>query len=111
MEDEGRLALKERLLTHIEQTVTTIEGLKEMTKPISPENAIGRLTRMDAIATQGVNEEALRIAEMKLIRLQTAIQRIDGDPEFGYCDDCGNLISVKRLELMPEVVFCVKCAD
>ena len=34
--------------------------------PIAPENAIGRVSRMDAINNKSVNEAALKKAEIKL---------------------------------------------
>ena len=37
-----------------------IKEYTELTKPISPENAIGRISRMDAINNKSVNEAALR---------------------------------------------------
>jgi len=46
-----------------------------MTQPIAPENAIGRLGRMDAINNKSVMEAALREAEAKLIRVNQALQR------------------------------------
>ena len=39
-----------------------------------------------------------------------ASKRIDDDPEFGYCIDCGEEIGFARLRAMPETVRCVDCA-
>jgi len=44
----------------ITSTQTAIENYKELTKPIAPENAIGRVSRMDAINNKSVNEAALK---------------------------------------------------
>ena len=44
----------------IEKTLQSISSYKELTKPIAPENAIGRISRMDAINNKTVNEDALR---------------------------------------------------
>jgi len=44
----------------IKETQKVISNLKDLTKPISPENSIGRVSRMDAINNKSVNEAALR---------------------------------------------------
>lgn len=87
-----------------------IAELKELTKPISPENAIGRVSRMDAINNKSVNEAALRQAEIKWKRLNYSLTRID-EPDFGACARCGNSIPLGRLMLMPESTRCVHCAE
>ena len=83
---------------------------KELTKPISPENAIGRVSRMDAINNKSVNEAALRQAEMKLRKMQQSLEKID-QPHFGTCTGCGEQIPLGRIMLMPESTKCVRCAQ
>lgn len=110
MTAEERAALK----TKIEQTLETVRkdaaDLEELTKPISPENAIGRVSRMDAINNKSVNEASLRQARVKIQRLEQALDKID-DPSFGLCRRCKKPIQQGRLMFMPESARCVKCAD
>ena len=94
----------------ITKTNDTIESLKELTKPIAPENAIGRISRMDAINNKTVNDAALKKAEQKLKNLQIALSNIN-DPEFGVCAKCHNQIPIGRIMLMPQSRFCVHCAS
>ena len=42
--------------------------------------------------------------------VREAIVRID-DGSFGHCEDCGKAISTERLEAIPFVRHCVKCAE
>lgn len=42
--------------------------------------------------------------------VRAAIARLD-DGSFGYCEDCGKAISIERLEAIPFVRYCVKCAE
>ena len=49
----------------INKTTASIKHYKMLTKPIAPENAIGRISRMDAINNKSVNEAALIKAEQK----------------------------------------------
>lgn len=55
--------IKNRILEELKKTEETILDYKESTKPISPENAIGRVSRMDAINNKSVVEAVLRKAE------------------------------------------------
>jgi len=83
--------------------------LEKMTQPISPENSIGRISRMDAINNKSVAEAALRNKKAKLTKLNLAIIKVD-EEGFGSCHMCGNKIQAMRLMLMPESTRCVRCA-
>jgi len=93
----------------IVKTKIAILNYKELTKPIAPENAIGRISRMDAINNKTVNEAALRKAEQKLTNLKVALSNIN-DPDFGVCHKCKSTIPTGRILLMPHSRFCVNCA-
>lgn len=97
------------IIDKIEVTENEIVELKELTKPISPENAIGRVSRMDAINNKTVNEDALRRAEDRLKRLNYALDLSKTD-QFGKCLRCGNPIPEGRMLLMPESMKCVHCS-
>ena len=55
--------IKEAIL----DTEQKIQEYSELSKPISPENAIGRISRMDAINNKSVVEASLRESEEKII--------------------------------------------
>lgn len=93
----------------LEKTKAQIKDYREMTRPISPENAIGRISRMDAINNKSVTEAALRQAESKLKNLQLVIDTID-DKDFGICLTCKKPIPFGRIFLMPQSRYCVNCA-
>ncbi len=107
--DEKHL-LRAKILEAIELTNTKIKGLEKATVPISPENSIGRVSRMDAINNKSVAEAALRSANQKLSKLKVALAKLD-KPEFGICVFCKNPIPPARLMYMPESTRCVRCAD
>ncbi|MBT8195135.1 MAG: TraR/DksA family transcriptional regulator [Bacteroidia bacterium] len=86
-----------------------IEDLKEQTKPIAPENAIGRISRMDAINNKSVNEAALRSSLDKQQKMEHALEIIDTE-EFGKCIRCKRDIPFGRLYVMPESEKCIECA-
>ena len=91
-------------------TQEIIEEYKEMTKPIAPENAIGRISRMDAINNKSVLEAALRKAEEKLKGLNYLKDKVDDD-DFGLCARCKTEIPLPRMLFMPQSPYCVNCAS
>ena len=109
MAGPDRLALKELISNNIVELEKEIMELKELTRPIAPENAIGRVSRMDAINNKSINEAALRKSEERYKKLKYALSRID-EESFGLCDRCGTAIRPGRLLLMPESNYCVRCA-
>lgn len=105
---------REKLKNHIKEK---IEGLKEniksyrlLTQPISPDNAIGRLSRMEEINSKSINEVALDNSKQTLSKMERALTMID-DPDFGLCRECEEPIPFARLMIMPESDLCVKCAE
>lgn len=107
---EGEISsIKEKILSEIKKTEKAIEDYKEMTKPISPDDAIGRVSRMDAINNKSVAEAGLRKAEEKLKNLNNMLPNID-KKDFGKCAKCNGDIPLGRLMIMPESRFCVRCA-
>ena len=109
MKPAERQELKQKIEAALIEVKQNIVDLEELTKPIPPENSLGRITRMDAINNKSVNEAALRMAKIKLNKLNHALAKID-DPKFGNCSRCGRTIQIKRLMFMPESSFCVRCA-
>ena len=110
MNQKDRDQLKEKIEKTITQTTKEIEELEELTQPISPENSIGRVSRMDAINNKSVAEAALRSSRRKLNNLKMALSKID-DSNFGICNMCKNPIPPARLMYMPESTRCIRCAD
>jgi DnaK suppressor protein len=85
-----------------------VEELKELTKPIEPDDAYGRVSRMDAIVNKSINQEALKKANDKLAKVNISLERVH-DEDFGSCIRCGIEIPVQRLLLMPGSL-CINCA-
>ena len=84
--------------------------LEEKVKPISPDCGLGRLTRLEAMGEQDVNNKILDESRLRLTRLNNALQRID-KPMFGVCIECEESIGVGRMSVRPESVRCVDCAS
>lgn len=110
MEDADRIKLEQHIRRRIEELKANIVAYEELVRPIAPDNAIGRITRMEAINQKSVNEAALRTARMTLSRLERALARIDHE-DFGLCRECEEPIPMGRLMVMPETDLCVACAQ
>ncbi|WP_170564529.1 TraR/DksA family transcriptional regulator [Ruegeria atlantica] len=74
------------------------------------QQAVGRLSRMDALQNQAMAKAQQANRDIETRRLTAALTRID-DGEFGYCEDCGEGIPVARLNLDPAASKCVSCAS
>jgi len=110
MTNKERAALKVKIIEAISKTEEDVVRREESSQPISPDNAIGRVSRMDAINNRGVAEAGLRSTKRKLSNLKMALTKVDL-PNFGYCSHCSNPIQAARLMFMPQSDKCVRCAD
>lgn len=109
MTSEEKTIIAKKIERKLRISYEKIAQMEEMTKPISPENSIGRVSRMDAINNKSVMEAALRTARVELEGLKHAARHLDSD-DFGQCDQCGEMIDIKRLMVMPGSRRCMKCA-
>lgn len=110
MDDEQRELLRKQILKKIKMVKSDIQSYKQMTKPVSPDNAIGRLTRMEAMNSKSISAAALHTSKQQLIELETALTMLY-EADFGYCKNCEEPIPLARLMIMPEAQFCVHCAQ
>ncbi|MCH2023905.1 MAG: TraR/DksA C4-type zinc finger protein [Saprospiraceae bacterium] len=110
MNKEERIKIKVMIEQKIIKAEKKIKDYKEMTKPIKPENSLGRLSRMDAINNKSVVEAALRRAEQNLAALKSALLNINKE-NFGLCQKCECQIPIGRIVLKPESPYCVNCAN
>jgi len=109
MNREDQEKIKQAIEDKIYQLEIEMVGLKDMTKPMGLDSAIGRVSRMDYVNNKSINESQLKQNESKLIALKNRLLKL-GTSEFGKCSRCGNDININRLLFMPECTRCVHCA-
>ena len=109
MDVDEKNKIRTKLADEIKETRKKVSKYLELSQPISPENAIGRISRMDAINNKSVLEAALREAQSKLIQLKNTFQKIESS-DFGLCKICKKNIPFGRLMIRPESELCVNCA-
>jgi len=110
MDKKARSILKQKIQDALRETKHRILQLEEATKPVAPENSIGRISRMDAINNKSVAEATLRTARKKFSNLEIALNKVE-DEEFGRCSRCKAPIQTARLMFMPQSTRCIRCAD
>jgi DnaK suppressor protein len=101
--------IKQLLQEEIRKTEKVVEEYREMSEPVAPDDAIGRISRMDAINNKSVTEASLRQAEKKLKSLHRVLSLV-GTSEFGICLKCRQAIPAARILYRPESLYCVDCA-
>ena len=96
------------LKKQLEQIYEDILRLKESSKPVEPENSLGRISRMDAIQSMNMNKALLQRKYEEKINLEETIRQID-KPDFGICVKCNKSIPYQRLVRVPESKLCMDC--
>ena len=73
------------------------------------QQAVGRLSRMDALQQQAMAQATPRRRAAQRARIAAALVRID-EEEYGFCTDCGDDIAKARLDHDPALPLCLSCA-
>lgn len=111
MPDDSSLAdLRRRLEERRTDLTALIAEGRRSDQPVSPDSAIGRLTRQDAMQQQQMSAELVRRHEQELVRVEQALRAFD-EGTYGVCQRCDKPIAIARLKAMPHAALCVTCAD
>jgi DnaK suppressor protein len=110
MTPEEKIQLKKAIEEKMEDSKKAILDLREASKPMGLDSAIGRISRMDYINNKSISESELLKAESKLRALERWLSIYDTD-QFGKCTKCGQEININRLLLLPESTRCIRCAN
>ena len=108
--EELRARFETRLRGELQDLAASSENTSNDRKPVTlDQQSVGRLSRMDAMQGQAMAAavDARRRGRGKAI--ESALERLAGE-DFGWCDDCGEFIGMKRLDLDPVLTRCISCA-
>ena len=105
--------------TQIAQLRTALEGLEVQLReqldamrlgcePVSLDEPIGRLSRMEAMQQQQMAKANVKLTELRLTLIARAYEAIERE-EYGECRRCEELISLPRLFARPESPLCLRC--
>lgn len=110
MEQKVRQEIMKQIQEQIVELRLEIKNMEERAETVNlDQSSIGRLSRMDSLTNQGIVLSSLNKAKVRLARLEMALKEVDDD-EFGFCENCGEEIALKRLRAMPESKLCIHCA-
>ncbi len=110
MDEQRRKYFQKKLQALAEDLRADIETGGEGTQTIQLDTSIGRLSRMDAMQSQQMALELRRRQQNQLLRVENALKRIEIGT-FGGCARCGKAIAEDRLEVQPDAVVCIQCAE
>lgn len=110
MSQTDHINVRQRLVAELEALHHADDAGAKGTQTVElDQQAVGRLSRMDALQNQAMAVANARMRAVRKAKIEAAIRRIDTD-EYGYCSECGDTIEPKRLAIDPTVLTCVDCA-
>ncbi len=110
MTPDEKEELKHLLEEEIQAADRTIERLKEASQAVAPDNALGRLTRMETMGDQQMSKAKLFKMQERRAELRKALRNLP-NPQFGLCNLCKQTLPQERLLAVPEAQLCVPCLN
>ncbi len=106
--DIQRGLLREKLLAMRVTLKERSDAAAEETRPVSLDQPIGRLTRMDAIQQQHMALGQVQRLAQERQAIEAALGRIAQD-RYGLCVRCESEIPYERLTVRPTSPLCLDC--
>lgn len=101
--------LEGELLDQLAKLERSMAVSDQATAPVElDQTAVGRLSRMSTLESQGMARNLQERERLKLGLIQGALSRLAAGT-FGVCVDCGAEIPFGRLYVMPETPSCAAC--
>lgn len=98
------------LLTQQKAALEALDSGDATATVVLDQSAVGRLSRMDAMAGQQMALETERRRKAQLLAIEAALRRISNN-DYGYCGECGEAIVTGRLEFNPALQCCIACSQ
>lgn len=111
MHSDKIIQFRKQLMTLKEELIEALATTANDIKPVVLDQAtVGRISRVDAMQMQQMALESYRRRERRLISVDQALKRLEKQT-YGICVDCDEDINVRRLEVDPTAIRCIKCAE
>lgn len=85
-----------------------LQVLRQETLPVSLDQAVGRLARIDMIQQQQMASGQQQRLNVELRQVEAAMDRLS-QKQFGLCVQCRNPIPFERLKIRPVTILCHQC--
>lgn len=105
MKKKELLALKVKYIEIRNQIIQTIQNAD-----FEIDVAGDETDKLQGVSLLRVQNQISQKNILKLEGINRAIDKID-DGDFGDCEECGESIDLRRLEVLPGVTLCVSCAE
>lgn len=69
---------------------------------------IGDLSQLDL--AEDIDYTLLQLQVERLRNIEEALRRLE-EGTYGYCEECGRAIGIKRLRVLPFTRYCVRCQE
>jgi len=102
---DPKSALQNRLDALVVEDAAGLGGQKTV---VLDQQAVGRLSRMDALQNQAMAQAQARRRGAERLHILTALERL-AEGEYGFCTDCGEEIAQARLAADPSIPKCLDC--
>ena len=100
-----------KLLEERKKAVSSvISDIKEEGLGFQTEELADEIDLASSEANQSMNLRLRDRERVLLKKIERTLQKIE-DGEFGVCENCGEEISVKRLEARPVTDLCIRCKE
>jgi DnaK suppressor protein len=100
--------LRENLEALRSELTSTVADSAAATRPVSLDEPIGRLSRMDAMQQQSMAQANRRASIARLGQVDSALGRLERGV-YGRCLGCDEDVAWARLKARPEAFLCIRC--
>jgi DnaK suppressor protein len=104
--DKFRVILNERRTSLIQQAQKTLES--DMV--LSPDD---RFDEVDQASSEYMQAFSFRLRgreKFLMDKIELALRKID-EGTYGICEECEEMIAIKRLQARPEAPLCIQCKE
>jgi DnaK suppressor protein len=102
--------LQTELARQLRKLQRSMRTTNRVMKPVQlDQSAVGRLSRIDNLQTQGLTAGLQAREQAKLGQVLEALKRLESGT-YGACVICGGPVAFERLMVFPEAPNCAACA-
>ena len=110
MTPQEKVEFKNIIDKQIQELGSEVAEIKKALYPKRGEGPSDKVAHLNFKLDQSIHIQRYEEGTKRLNRLKQAYLKID-TPEYGICKECEEEISIDRLKLMPESIYCVACVE
>jgi len=107
---QDKQKLKNIIQTEIDMLNNEIANIQTLLRPIKKDCSLDSIDHKMLKQDQNINIQRYEVAKIRVNRLQAAYINIESI-NYGICKEYEEEISIGRLQLIPESLYCVTCMN